>query len=261
MQDLITSTRSLSQKSAKSELFSAKDIRLSVNRLNQHLKKMDFDEMRELVFAFKLMILEMQNNRQNIAHISELEGWREVAKRVAHEIKNPLTPIELAVSHVETVLSKNDFELYEKLHPSFNLVHDEVRHISKLVEDFSSFSVKPNLNLQLTNVQDIIQDICRFTKNKKGIITKVHIGKIPKIRIDKDKIYSLLLNLTKNSFEAFAAEKRTPHNNNRHLPNLPNHASGVHRDNLPVEDQVSSLKWRGQKKPSLKKIRFAYTQF
>lgn len=207
LQDLILTIRILSLQEKSIKTFSNVELKRLLAKLNHHVKKMSKDELRDLLQSFNEMIFELQQSRIRIAQISEMEGWQEVAKRIAHEIKNPLTPIKLATSQIEKILIKENLNAYEQLLPSLNLINHEVEHISKLTDDFSYFSKNMQIKKKWYKFSTILASITDFLQQRNDIVVKVSVGKLPLLFIDNKKIYQLLLNLVKNSLESLDESK------------------------------------------------------
>jgi nitrogen fixation/metabolism regulation signal transduction histidine kinase len=110
------------------------------------------DEIGDLSRAFNRMVAEIESNRARIEYLQRIGAWQEMARRLAHEIKNPLTPIQLAVQEVhrrcpDTVPS------YQKLvNETLQIVEDEVETLRHLVSEFSSFARMPQATLKLNDL-------------------------------------------------------------------------------------------------------------
>jgi len=130
-------------------------------------------------------------------------AWQEVAKRIAHEIKNPLTPIRLSA---ERLLKKwndraDDFE--EVLNRSTKTIVKEVNSLRSLVDEFSRFGKMPKISLEPTNIKTIIQEVVELYGDLRDIeiITSFH-SDMPDIEIDKKQIKMALINLIDNAVQA-----------------------------------------------------------
>ncbi len=131
-------------------------------------------------------------------------AWQEVAKRIAHEIKNPLTPIRLSA---ERVLKKwndkaDDFE--DVLIRSTRTIVNEVNSLRSLVNEFSRFGKMPKINLEPTHIVGMIEEVAElYSHSKEAVITSLHPD-IPNIDIDKKQIKMALINLIDNAIQAHA---------------------------------------------------------
>jgi two-component system nitrogen regulation sensor histidine kinase NtrY len=130
-------------------------------------------------------------------------AWQEVAKRIAHEIKNPLTPIRLSA---ERLLKKwndkaDDFESV-LIRSTKTIVH-EVNSLRSLVDEFSRFGKMPKINLEPINIKTILEEIKELYSDLKGIemISSVNED-MPDIEIDRKQIKMALINLIDNAIQA-----------------------------------------------------------
>ncbi len=130
-------------------------------------------------------------------------AWQEVAKRIAHEIKNPLTPIRLSA---ERVLKKwndkaNDFEVV--LTKSTKIIVQEVNNLRSLVDEFSRFGKMPKINLEATSIKLIIEEVTELYSNLKDTqIVPAFNSDMPDIEVDKKQIRMALINLIDNAIQA-----------------------------------------------------------
>lgn len=130
-------------------------------------------------------------------------AWQEVAKRIAHEIKNPLTPIRLSA---ERLLKKwndkaDDFE--SVLNRSTKTIVHEVNSLRSLVDEFSRFGKMPKINLEPINIKMIIKEVTELYSDLKEIEMISSINEeMPDIEVDKKQIKMALINLIDNAIQA-----------------------------------------------------------
>lgn len=166
------------------------DLRVYITIIKDSAKKLVgtlvvFDNLTEIIMAQRAL------------------AWQEVAKRIAHEIKNPLTPIRLSA---ERLLKKwndkaDDFESVLK-RSTKTIVH-EVNSLRSLVDEFSRFGKMPKINLEPINIKTIIKEVTDLYSDLKAIeiISSVK-DDIPDIEIDKKQIKMALINLIDNAIQA-----------------------------------------------------------
>jgi two-component system nitrogen regulation sensor histidine kinase NtrY len=132
-------------------------------------------------------------------------AWQEVAKRIAHEIKNPLTPIRLSA---ERLLKKwndgaDDFE--DVMIRSTKTIINEVNSLRSLVDEFSRFGKMPKINLEPTNIKSILEEVSDLYSNLKEAELIISLNSdIPDIDIDRKQIKMALINLIDNAIQADA---------------------------------------------------------
>ena len=103
------------------------------------------DELDELARAFDVMVAELGDARSRLGYLQKVSAWQEVARRLAHEIKNPLTPIQLAVQELASKYRGDDPEYRRLLATAQEILNEEVGAIRRLVDDFSAFAKLPKV--------------------------------------------------------------------------------------------------------------------
>ncbi|MCB0744036.1 MAG: HAMP domain-containing protein, partial [Ignavibacteriae bacterium] len=124
-------------------------------------------EIKELVNGFQFMIKELKRNQTILAEIEREEAWKEMAKQVAHEIKNPLTPMKLSVQQLITAYDdKSDkFDSFFKKVTATML--NQIETLKNIATEFSNFARMPKLKVEQLNLNEIIsQSINLFTDEK-----------------------------------------------------------------------------------------------
>lgn len=159
------------------------------------------DEVGAVARAFDTMMGDMKALQVRLLRTERIAAWREVARRIAHEIKNPLQPIRL---EMETLR-----KLHQKKHPSFDdefassteLVLDEVSRLSRMVSEFSRFARLPRPVAARHDLSALVAQIVELHRSA-GV--ELHVEPAPEIfaRFDKDQLTQVLTNLIKNAMEA-----------------------------------------------------------
>ena len=140
----------------------------------------------------------------DIFKINKIKTWQEAAKQIAHEIKNPLTPIQLATQHLQRKY-KDILEREKVFFDSTNTILNQVKIIKDLASHFSEFAQLPSNNIESIDVNDIIEEIINLYKVSYPEINFIcKFDKlIPYIKIDKQKFKRAIINLLDNSVKAF----------------------------------------------------------
>ena len=111
--------------------------------LNIEIPTDEADEVAELVDSFNTMVRDIRSSRDRIEYLQRIGAWQEVARRLAHEIKNPLTPIQLAVQEIHRKYDGDDPKFKKTLDDAKSIVEEEVETLRRLVSEFSSFARLP----------------------------------------------------------------------------------------------------------------------
>ena len=116
------------------------------------------DELTELSRVFNRMLSEMQQSRARIEYLQRIGAWQEMAQRLAHEIKNPLTPIQLAVQECHRKYGGEDPRFRALLDTTLEIVEEEVGTLRRLVSNFSNFARLPQAELKESDLRDFLRE-------------------------------------------------------------------------------------------------------
>ena len=132
-------------------------------------------------------------------------AWGEVARRLAHEIKNPLTPIQLSaerlVRKLEKELSEDSTQFLKRMTQT---IIQQVDNLKTMVNAFSDYAKTPAINLQLADLNQLVQETAElYRANEKQASLELALStELPRLRLDKNRMRQLLINLIKNALEA-----------------------------------------------------------
>lgn len=116
------------------------------------------DEISDLARAFNRMLGEVAESRARIEYLQRIGAWQEMARRLAHEIKNPLTPIQLAVQEVHRRYEGSDASFRKMLDTTLEIVEDEVGTLRRLVGEFSDFARLPTAHLEREDLVSFVAE-------------------------------------------------------------------------------------------------------
>ncbi len=158
------------------------------------------DEIGLLIGSFNRMAEDLTQNRRQRLEAEKIAAWREIARRLAHEIKNPLTPIQLTVQQIRDKYPGNDPAYTRLVHDCTEIVTEEVESLRKLVQEFADFARMPSLSLGRHSLNDVITDIVRLYPEA-GIVLEL-TPKVPDLDLDSEQMRRVLINLIENGLEA-----------------------------------------------------------
>jgi two-component system nitrogen regulation sensor histidine kinase NtrY len=116
------------------------------------------DEIADLAGAFNRMLGEVESSRGRIEYLQRISAWQEMARRLAHEIKNPLTPIQLAVQEVHRRYAGGDQDYQRLVDTTLEIVEDEVGTLRRLVGEFSDFARLPQASLERADLAEFLRE-------------------------------------------------------------------------------------------------------
>lgn len=156
-------------------------------------------EVAKLASTFNLMIERLDTSRRKAAEMEKMAAWRELARVLAHEIKNPLTPIQLSVQQITDEYHGNDERYEELLSTTREIVDEEIESLRKLVREFSDFARAPQLELAMESPEDLARDLDSFY-GKRVNLTMDTVP--PEMLFDREKLKRALINLLDNALHA-----------------------------------------------------------
>ncbi len=164
---------------------------------------------------FNLMIDRLKSQQEKLIINERHEAWGSLARKLAHEIKNPLTPIQLTIDRLKNKYSKqlNENET-ENFKDNLKVINNQIKQIEKLVNEFSDFARMPKPIFRENNLVDIIHENINLLKeldNSIEIIFKKDFDEII-LESDKEQLSRVFLNLIKNSIESI--NQKAQNNNN-----------------------------------------------
>ncbi len=164
---------------------------------------------------FNLMIDRLKSQQEKLIINERHEAWGSLARKLAHEIKNPLTPIQLTIDRLKNKYSKqlNENET-ENFKDNLKVINNQIKQIEKLVNEFSDFARMPKPIFRGNNLVDIIHENINLLKELDNSIDITFKKDSDKIMLDSDKeqISRVFLNLIKNSIESI--NQKAQNNNN-----------------------------------------------
>lgn len=132
--------------------------RVGEGDLSIRVRTVGHDEITDLSKAFNRMVGEVETSRVRIEYLQRIAAWQEMARRLAHEIKNPLTPIQLAVQEVHRRYGDADPAFRKLLDNTLEIVEDEVGTLRRLVSEFSDFARLPQAELSQADLAEFLRE-------------------------------------------------------------------------------------------------------
>ncbi|HVW29895.1 MAG TPA: ATP-binding protein [Polyangiaceae bacterium] len=178
------------------------------------------DEVSDLARAFNRMLAEIEATRARIEYLQRIGAWQEMARRLAHEIKNPLTPIQLAVEEVHERYGGGDPSYRKLLDATLEVVEAEVGTLRRLVGEFSDFARLPQAILAPGDLAAFLREqaeqslFAEETEGKDGVpAPRITLAfdvpdKEARVNLDRQMLRRALINLIRNSAQAIRDQAR-----------------------------------------------------
>jgi nitrogen fixation/metabolism regulation signal transduction histidine kinase len=169
------------------------------------------DEIGELTRDFNAMVRDIRESRGRIEYLQRIGAWQEFARRLAHEIKNPLTPIQLVIQELDRSYHGEDAAFAKRLADARSIIEEEVASLRRLTAEFSAFARLPEATLAHADLNDFLRDASRSfdalvgepTSSLPALEIQLELSDRPlPVRIDAMMLKRCLDNLIHNAAQA-----------------------------------------------------------
>ncbi|HEX4460139.1 MAG TPA: ATP-binding protein, partial [Polyangia bacterium] len=165
------------------------------------------DEVGELAATFNDMTRDLAGAREELVRAERVAAWRDIAQRIAHEIKNPLTPIQMAIETLQRAHRKGAPQFDALFGESAQTILDEVGRLKRIVAEFSSFARMPQPTLAAVDVSEIVDNALALYKGGETPLELDLASDLPPALADKEQLTQVVINLVENARDALAAAR------------------------------------------------------
>ncbi|MBA4166496.1 MAG: hypothetical protein H0X41_02950, partial [Chitinophagaceae bacterium] len=176
---------------------------INLQKINQEIEWHRRDEIGELVKEYNKMVHKLDESAEALAQ-SEREGaWRQMARQVAHEIKNPLTPMKLSIQYLQKAIDNNNTNVKEMTANVARTLIEQIDHLSKIASDFSQFANIGNPRNEVFDLHDMLHSLASLYDAMENVqFTWQSIAERVMLFADKTQLNRLFTNLMQNAIEA-----------------------------------------------------------
>ena len=167
------------------------------------------DELQRLVGAFNRMAVDLKDQQQRLERTHRLEAWAEMARQVAHEIKNPLTPVQLSAEHLLRVNRDRGEPLGPVLQRCVDSILAQVRILRQIASEFSSYASSPAVEREATSLGALLHDVMDpYLPGLDGrIAVRIDVADdLPPVSVDRTLVARALTNVIDNALHAMPGE-------------------------------------------------------
>jgi two-component system, NtrC family, nitrogen regulation sensor histidine kinase NtrY len=185
-----------------------RDVKLG--KSNELIEWKGRDEIGSLVNEYNRMIVELSESAERLAQSERESAWREMARQVAHEIKNPLTPMKLSVQHLERAWKDKAPDIDKKLEKFTRTLVEQIDTLSEIASEFSNFAKMPESNPENFNVVELVNSVVNLFKETPEAEVIIFSISSPEIivRADKNQLLRVFNNLIKNSIQSMTVDQK-----------------------------------------------------
>jgi two-component system nitrogen regulation sensor histidine kinase NtrY len=167
------------------------------------------DEISGLVSEYNRMVEELARNVELLARSERESAWREMAKQIAHEIKNPLTPMKLSVQHLLRSWKDGEEKYGENISKVTATLIEQIDNLSAIASEFSNFAKMPTAHNQKIDLVQKIKNTTSLFSNTRNIEIKTNFHNNKKVLVyaDKEQLSRVFINLLKNAIQSIPDER------------------------------------------------------
>jgi nitrogen fixation/metabolism regulation signal transduction histidine kinase len=166
-------------------------------------------EIGELIRSFEAMTRDLKRNRENLVQYERELAWKEMAKQVAHEIKNPLTPMKLALQHLQQTYRdkvENFSEVFEEVS---QMIIRQVDALSRIASEFSHFARMPMAHLERCDVNEVLLEAARLFDQDEHVKLEHQLDRsLPPVVADREELRRAFINIIRNGIQATVGKGR-----------------------------------------------------
>ncbi|MFZ5940941.1 MAG: ATP-binding protein [Bacteroidota bacterium] len=179
---------------------------VSLNMKNDRITYEREDEIKGLVKEYNHMVDELAASAERLAQSERESAWREMAKQIAHEIKNPLTPMKLTVQHLQRSWKLEGMEKQEAIDRITRTLIEQIDSLSSIANEFSDFAKMPRARNEEVNLPDVLENVVDLFSNIQNATVKLDADGRKELRIvaDHEQLTRVFINLVKNGIQSVA---------------------------------------------------------
>lgn len=171
--------------------------------LDIHLPGKGDSEMSNLMRSFNVMTKRLKESREELARVERELAWREMARQVAHEIKNPLTPMKLSIQQLRQARKDRSNDFDKSFDVITQMLLEQIETLDKIASEFSRFARMPASHYEAVNVNEVLQRALTIFPDKNGIDFQTNFDDtIPAIIADPAELQRVFVNIIRNGIQA-----------------------------------------------------------
>ena len=182
--------------------------KIALGTQNEKISWQSNDEIGKLVSEYNQMLIKLEESANRLAQSERESAWREMAKQVAHEIKNPLTPMKLNLQYLQHVMKNNPDDFRERFEKASAGIIEQIDSLAAIASEFSNFAKLPEVQLQTIRLEEILNSAIMLADDHKNIHIINHTqGSSLPVKADREQCLRVFNNLIKNAVQALDETK------------------------------------------------------
>ena len=191
------------------ELIQEKFRAIDLGKKNEPIAYTSHDEIGSLIKEYNRMVSELSENAEKLAKSERESAWREMAKQIAHEIKNPLTPMKLSVQYLQKAWKDGIPDFDKRLEKFSNSLISQINNLSSIATEFSDFAKMPRARAEEVDIIAKLSETINLFENTENVKFITEFGDIQELYVyaDKEQVLIVFSNLIQNGIQAVPRER------------------------------------------------------
>lgn len=183
--------------------------RFKLGRTNEPLKYESSDELGVLIKEYNNMTMQLERSAQMLAKTERDMAWREMAKQVAHEIKNPLTPMKLHIQHLQNTVKSSPERAMEMIGKVSSTLIEQINNLSNIASEFSNYATLPKADNNKTDLNEVVEHVHDLFRERDDM--DIHMNEpLDDLLVfaDRNHLVRILVNIIKNAIQSIPQDRR-----------------------------------------------------
>lgn len=182
---------------------------IRIGQENEKLEWPHHDEIGDLVQQYNAALDRLEHSANQLAYSERQSAWQSMARQIAHEIKNPLTPMKLAIQHLQRAERENHPQLRDMIQRVSNNLIEQIDHLAYIASEFSSFAKMPQQKLEVFDFKEVLLGVIDLYKeNTSQRILRILPESPVLIVADKNQLHRVFQNLLRNAQQAIPENRQ-----------------------------------------------------
>lgn len=183
---------------------------IQLGKANAKIEYIGEDEIGRLAKEYNKKVDELEESAELLARSERESAWQEMARQVAHEINNPLTPMKLSIQYLQRLKEQNSENFDEYFYRVSRMLAEQIDALSLIASSFSDFAKMPTINVGLIDLKAKLSEIMLLFENMNNLSVSLDVSGEEPIHViaDKDQLGRAIINLIKNGIQAIPRDRR-----------------------------------------------------
>ncbi|MDK2978469.1 MAG: two-component system, NtrC family, nitrogen regulation sensor histidine kinase NtrY [Bacteroidales bacterium] len=183
---------------------------IDLGKKNEPIQYESQDEIGSLIKEYNRMVSELTENAEKLAKSERESAWREMAKQIAHEIKNPLTPMKLSVQYLQKAWKEKNPDFDQRIERFSNSLISQINNLSKIATEFSNFAKMPRAKAQKVNIIQKLEESISLFEGIHNVNFNTQYNKDHELYVyaDLEQVLIVFSNLIQNAIQAIPNERK-----------------------------------------------------